>query len=129
MGGTETVLVVEDEELVRHFLEKTLDRAGYRVITARDGEEAITKFKQHRDNISLIISDMVMPKKSGWEMYDEISRIKPEVKVLFVSGYSTEMIESKGISVDSADFVSKPFLKNDLLRKTREILDRNQDRK
>ena len=106
-----------------------MDRVGYCVITAKDGEEAITKFKQHRDNISLIISDMVMPKKNGWEMYDEISRIKPEVKVLFVSGYSTEMIESKGISVDSADFVSKPFLKNDLLKKTREILDRNQDRK
>lgn len=124
-GGAETVLLVEDEELVRHFMEKTLDRAGYRVITARDGEEAIVKFKQHIQSISLIISDMVMPNKSGLEMYHEISRIRPRMKVLFVSGYSSYLIENEGLSPDYSDFITKPLSKNDLLRKTRELLDKN----
>lgn len=124
-GGAETVLLVEDEELVRHFMEKALDRAGYRVITARDGEEAVAKFKQHLQRISLIISDMVMPNKSGLEMYHEISRIRPRMKVLFVSGYSSYLIENEGISPDYSDFITKPLSKNDLLRKTRELLDKN----
>ena len=124
-GGAETVLLVEDEELVRHFMEKALDRAGYRVITARDGEEAVAKFKQHIQSISLIISDMVMPNKSGLEMYAEISRIKPQMKVLFVSGYSSYLIENEGLTPDYSDFITKPLSKNDLLRKTRELLDKN----
>jgi len=126
-GGTETVLLVEDEELVRHFMEKALDRAGYRVISARDGEEGVAKFKQHIQSISLIISDMVMPNKSGLEMYAEISRIKPRMKILFVSGYSSYLIENEGLSPDYSDFITKPLSKNDLLRKSRELLDKHRD--
>jgi len=68
---------------------------------------------------------MVMPNKSGLEMYAEISRIKPQMKVLFVSGYSSYLIENEGLTPDYSDFITKPLSKNDLLRKTRELLDKN----
>ncbi len=122
-GGAETILLAEDEELVRFFLAKTLERAGYRLITAEDGEEGLRKFEENRDNVSLVISDMVMPKKNGLEMYDEISGIKPGTKVLFISGYSTDMIKVKGEAEENIDFITKPFVKKDLLDKVRKILD------
>jgi two-component system cell cycle sensor histidine kinase/response regulator CckA len=128
-GGTETILVVEDDDFVRHFLEKTLGREGYQVITANDGEEAVSKFKGHPGTISLIISDMMMPKKSGCQMFDEISRIKPGTRVLFISGYSVDMIEKKGILGENVDFIAKPFTKKDLLSKTKNILGRSLDKK
>ncbi|MBP1752921.1 MAG: domain S-box [Geobacteraceae bacterium] len=121
-GGTETILVVEDEEFVRHFLEKTLGRAGYRVIVAEDGEKAVTKFQDHGHSVSLVISDMVMPKKSGREMYEDIQRINPDIKVLFISGYSRDIIEGNGVLGENVDFIAKPFTRKDLLDKTRSIL-------
>jgi two-component system cell cycle sensor histidine kinase/response regulator CckA len=123
-GGRETILVVEDDDFVRHFLEKTLCREGYEVITAGDGEEAVGKFQGHQRTISLIISDMMMPKKSGPEMYDEIIRIKPGTRMLFISGYSADMIEKNGILGENVDFIGKPFAKKDLLAKTKDILGR-----
>ena len=128
-GGTETILVVEDDDFVRHFLEKALGREGYEIITAKDGEEAVSKFEGHPGTISLIISDMMMPKKSGRQMYDEISRIKPGTRVLFISGYSVDMIEKKGILGENVDFIAKPFTKKDLLGKTRNILGRSLEKK
>ena len=128
-GGTEAILVVEDDDFVRHFLGKTLGREGYEVITAKDGEEAVSKFEGYPGTISLIITDMVMPKKSGREMYDAISRMKPGIRVLFVSGYSADMIEKKEALGEGIDFISKPFTKKDLLDKTRCILGRSLDKK
>jgi two-component system cell cycle sensor histidine kinase/response regulator CckA len=124
--GTETILVAEDEELVRHFLRKMLVNSGYTVITAEDGETAVVKFRENCDSISLVISDVVMPKKSGREMYDEICGIKPDTKVLFISGYSKDMMEKKGMVGEYVHFISKPFAKKDLLDKTRHILGGNQ---
>jgi len=125
-AGTETILVAEDEELVRHFLGRMLVNAGYTVITAEDGEEAVAKFKENCDIISLVISDVVMPKKSGREVYAEICRIKPDTRVLFVSGYSKDMMEKKGLLGEYVHFISKPFTKKDLLDKTRHILGSTQ---
>jgi two-component system cell cycle sensor histidine kinase/response regulator CckA len=121
--GMETLLVAEDEEMVKVFLKKILERAGYRVIIASDGEDAITRFKEH-DDISLVLSDVVMPKKNGLEVVEEMKKIKPGIKVIFVSGYTADLLHKKGIVEEGVEFISKPFAKNDLLRKIREVLNK-----
>ena len=126
-AGTETVLIAEDEEIVRHFLRDTMKRAGYSVITAADGEEALVRFRQNSEQISLVISDVVMPKKNGREIYEEIRRLRPYVKFIFISGYTADVIIQKGIFNAGVDFVTKPFMKNDILRRVREVLDRKEE--
>lgn len=124
--GNETVLVVEDEEIVRNYLRDVLRRAGYTVITASDGAEAMVRFHQDIQDIALVITDVVMPKKNGKEIYEEISRIRPEVRFVFISGYTADVIIQKGIFDAGVDFVTKPFMKNDILQKVREVLDRDR---
>lgn len=126
-AGTETVLIAEDEEIVRHFLRDTMKRAGYSVITAADGDEALERFRQHSEQISLVISDVVMPKKNGKQIYEEIRRLRPCVKFIFISGYTADVIIQKGIFDAGVDFVTKPFMKNDILRRVREVLDRKDE--
>jgi PAS domain S-box-containing protein len=123
-GGMETLLVAEDEEVVKDFLKKILERAGYKVIAASDGEQAVARFKEH-DDISLVLSDVVMPKKNGREIVEEIRRIRPEIKVVFISGYTADIMHSKGILEKDVDFITKPFLKADLLQRVRQVLDKN----
>jgi two-component system cell cycle sensor histidine kinase/response regulator CckA len=123
-GGVETLLVAEDEEVVKGFLKRILERAGYAVITASDGEQAVERFREHNE-ISLVLSDVVMPKKNGKEIVEEIRKIKPEIKVLFISGYTADIMHGKGILENEVDFITKPFLKTDLLRRVRQILDKN----
>lgn len=125
MTGSETVLVAEDEEIVKQFLKGILKRVGYRVVTASNGEEAIALFHENRDDISLVISDVVMPKKNGREIYEEIRAHRQDVKFLFISGYTADVILQKGIFSDGVEFITKPFSKNDILRKVREVLDRS----
>ncbi len=126
MEGTETVLVAEDEEIVKQFLQGILKRVGYRVVTASDGKEAIELFHKHRDSISLVISDVVMPKKNGREIYEEIRTVRQDVKFVFISGYTADVILQKGIFNEGVEFITKPFSKNDILRKVREVLDRKE---
>jgi PAS domain S-box-containing protein len=123
-NGTETVLVAEDEEMVRNYVKQILERAGYKVIVVDNGEDAVARFREHQ-NISLVLSDMVMPKKNGKEMLDDIRKIKPDIKALFISGYTADIMNEKGILDERVDFIPKPFNKNDLLQKIREGLDRN----
>jgi PAS domain S-box-containing protein len=122
--GTETILLAEDQEEVRRALEMTLEGAGYRVIDAVDGEDAINKFKENKDSIQLIMVDVIMPKKSGKETIDEIKKIKPGVKVIFTSGYTSDIISREGILEKGMDFISKPITPYNLLAKIRKILDR-----
>ena len=123
-GGTETLLVAEDEETVRMFMKKILERGGYKVIIAGNGEEAVARFREN-DDISLVLSDVVMPRKNGREMLDEIKKIKPDIKVVFISGYAADIIQKKGIIEEGTEFITKPFKKNDLLQKVREVLDKD----
>jgi PAS domain S-box-containing protein len=123
-GGMETLLVVEDEEIVRVFMKKILERAGYKVIVSDNGEEAVARFKEN-DDISLVLSDVVMPRKNGKEMLDEMKKMKPGIKVVFISGYTADIISQKGMIEEGAEFITKPFNKGDLLMKVREILDRD----
>jgi PAS domain S-box-containing protein len=122
--GTETVLIAEDEGHVRKFTKETLERFGYKVIEAADGDEAIEKFKENEDKIQLLILDVVMPKRSGREVYYEISKIRPDIKVIFVSGYPADVIHEKGVLEESFNFVPKPIPPTRLLELIREVLNK-----
>ena len=100
-----------------------LQQYGYETVEAMDGEDAIDRFTQRRD-IDLIIVDSVMPKKNGRQVYEEICKVKPHIKVLFTSGYTKDIILNKGIEAKNFDFIAKPLSPTTLLQKIREILDR-----
>jgi two-component system cell cycle sensor histidine kinase/response regulator CckA len=122
-GGNETILVAEDNEVVRNLVREVLIEYGYTIVEAVDGLDAIEQFSK-TDNIDLLILDSVMPNKNGWEVYDEINRIKTGTKVLFMSGYTRDVILDKGIEGEKFAFISKPALPDTLLRKVREVLDK-----
>ena len=122
--GTETVLVAEDDTMVREFIKEVLEGFGYMVIEAEDGEEALHVFNANRDRIQLVILDVVMPKKSGKEVYDDIKKERPDMRVIFMSGYDADIIHKKGILEEGLDSILKPILPKDLLRKVREVLDK-----
>ncbi|MGC8652563.1 MAG: PAS domain S-box protein [Candidatus Kryptoniota bacterium] len=122
-GGSETILVVDDEEPIRNLACDILESAGYRVLTAEDGERAIEIFRQKKDIINLVILDMIMPKMNGGETFNELKKIKQDIKAILSSGYSQngkarEIIES-GVS----GFLQKPYQVDKLLEKVREVLE------
>ena len=121
-GGKETILVAEDDESVRRFLVEVLGLYGYRVVQALDGEDAVRKFAVN-DDIDLTILDSVMPNKNGREAYDDIVRMRPGTRVLFISGYTKDVVLDKGVIEKEFAFISKPLSPNDLLRAVREVLD------
>ncbi|MCL4475660.1 MAG: MEKHLA domain-containing protein [Nitrospirae bacterium] len=122
-GGTETVLVAEDDQAVRKLTRDVLERFGYKVIAAEDGEDAIKKFMNNKEDIQLLLLDVIMPKKNGKEVYEEIKKINPRIKVLFLSGYTANLIHKKGILDEGLDFILKPVSPKELLRKVRRVLD------
>jgi signal transduction histidine kinase len=122
-GGNETILLAEDENDVRVLITLILRDAGYSVIEAVTGEEAVKHFAEHADRISLLLSDVIMPKMNGKDAYDQIRGTRPDVKVLFMSGYTADTIKSKGILADGVPLLSKPIIPDQLLRKVREVLD------
>ena len=123
-GGTETVLVAEDDQAVRKLTMNVLERFGYKVIAAEDGEEAIKKFKENKKEIQLLLLDVIMPKKNGKEVYEEIKKINPRIKTIFLSGYTANLIHKKGILEEGLNFMLKPVSPKELLKKVRETLDR-----
>ena len=123
-GGSETILVAEDEASVRGLLATVLSEAGYDVVLAEDGQEAVERFVACGDRIRLVLMDMIMPRKGGREAFDEIRALRPDARVLFVSGYSPELIESRETGGASLELMTKPVAPLDLLRKVREVLDR-----
>jgi PAS domain S-box-containing protein len=122
-GGYETILVAEDDTDVRLFMKETLSNHGYTVIEATDGQNAIDKFKEHM-NFDLVILDSVMPRKNGRETYDDIRIVKPFIKVLFMSGYTSDIIIDKGVEEGKVDFIAKPFSQDELIKKVRDVLDK-----
>jgi len=97
-----TILLADDDVSVRLLIKTLLEGAGYRVIEACDGQDAVEKFVENRENIHLLLLDVMMPRKSGKDAYDDISKLKPGIKALFVSGY-------EGSSVAPAEILAKPF--------------------
>jgi PAS domain S-box-containing protein len=122
-GGTETILFAEDNQTLRQLTGDVLQEYGYTVIEAADGEEALQKFQEHRERISLVILDIIMPKKNGKEVFGEARRSKPNVKVIFTSGYPADLIQKDGVLEKGLHFLSKPSTPQALLRKVREVLD------
>ena len=123
MQGTETVLLVDDEEGVREVSRELLESIGYRVLTANDGKEALEVYSQNWEDIHIVILDMVMPNMSGGEAYDRMKEINPDVKVLLSSGYSIESHATAKLKQACQGFVQKPFRISELSGEVRNILD------
>jgi PAS domain S-box-containing protein len=123
-GGTETVLVAEDDEKLRKLSEIVLKQYGYDVILSKDGEDAIKKFADNKDKIQLVILDMIMPKKNGIEVYEEIKKMRPDIKTIFSSGYTADRKDKDKMFEGGLDFIMKPVSPKDLLGKIREVLDK-----
>jgi PAS domain S-box-containing protein len=123
-GGTETILLAEDDASLRSVSRIVLESFGYSVITAEDGQDAIIKYNENGDTIRLVILDMVMPKKNGKEAYAEIKHIWPDIKAIFVSGYAMEIITREELIEEGVAYIPKPVSPKDLLKKVREVLDR-----
>ncbi|OPY66693.1 MAG: Blue-light-activated protein [Syntrophorhabdus sp. PtaU1.Bin002] len=124
-GGMETILVAEDNHDVRELIVSVLSDKGYTLVEAVDGKDAVEKFMKYKDTISLAVLDVVMPRKNGKEVYQEIQRVKPDTKVLFTSGYTGDVVLGKGIRDGALNFISKPLSPAALVLKVREILDKN----
>jgi CheY-like chemotaxis protein len=122
--GGETVLLAEDDNQVRSLTRTVLEDFGYQVIEAEDGDEAVRKFREHGDKVDLLVLDIVMPKKNGKEAYLAISDLRPGIKAIFTSGYTADIIQSKGILDTGMEFILKPISPTLFLQKVREVLDR-----
>ena len=123
VGGTETILVAEDDSRIRNIITSILSDFGYKTISANDGEDAVNKFIENKDSIQFVVSDVIMPKKNGKELYKEIKKIKPDTRALFLSGYSRDIIHQRDMLEDGVEIISKPVKPDDLLRKIRSTLD------
>ncbi len=123
-GGKETILLAEDDFLVRKFIRVLLEGVGYTVIEAGDGDEALKAFVEHKDSIKMLILDIMMPKKNGKEVFENIRELKPQVKALYISGYTSDIVHQKKIVEDGFDVISKPVSSVKLLTKVREILEK-----
>jgi CheY-like chemotaxis protein len=119
----ETVLVVEDDALVRGLVLSVLKAQGYTLLQAAGGEDALQICEQHPDPIHLVITDVVMPRMSGREVAEAIRMKRPEARVLFMSGYTDDAVLLRGVSSREAAFIQKPFSPSALARKVREMLD------
>jgi|GEM_PF-445388 len=122
-GGSETILLVDDEELVRDLGERILRKAGYAVLTAANGEEGLSAYRAHQDSVGLVILDLIMPVMGGQQCLEELLKIDPGVKVLIATGYSAEGPKKDAFAGTAIDFVSKPYDMRQLLRSVREALD------
>jgi len=121
--GTETLLLAEDDAVVRQMMKSILEEFGYTVLVAGDGAKAVEVFHENRDRIQLVLSDLIMPNKNGWEAYAEMRKIRPDIKVIFSSGYTSDIIAQKATLEEGVVFISKPMNPSELLGKIRAVLD------
>jgi CheY-like chemotaxis protein len=122
-GGTETVLVVEDEAVVRALCVQILEQMGYKVVQARNGTEAIAVAQGYGERIDLLMTDVVMPGMNGSELATQLVLHHPEMKVLFTSGYTEDVISHHGVLAEGVSFIGKPYTPLTLARNVREVLD------
>jgi CheY-like chemotaxis protein len=121
-NGSETILLAEDEDIVRDLVMKVLRAGGYKVLPARDGMEAIRIGDSHKGTIHLLVTDVVMPRMSGRELVGRILPARPQMKVLYMSGYTENAIVHHGVLEEGVEFIQKPFKTTDLVRRVREVL-------
>jgi two-component system cell cycle sensor histidine kinase/response regulator CckA len=122
-GGSETIMIVEDEEMVRELASRGLREHGYRVIEARQGADALRRLEAEPGSVDLVISDVVMPEMGGRELARRLALLRPSLPVLFISGYTGEDVIDRGLLDPGAPFEQKPFAPDGLARKVREMLD------
>ena len=121
--GTETVLLVEDAAAVRAVTKQILERQGYTVLEAPDGEAGLRLAQRHRGVIHLLLTDVVMPRVGGRELAEQLARLRPDVKVLYASGYTDDSVVRHGILESGTAYLQKPFSPESLARKVRDVLD------
>jgi PAS domain S-box-containing protein len=121
-NGSETILLAEDEDIVRDLVMKVLRAGGYKVLPARDGMEAIRIGDSHKGTIHLLVTDVVMPRMSGRELVGRILPARPQMKVMYMSGYTENAIVHHGVLEEGVEFIQKPFKTTDLVRRVREVL-------
>jgi len=121
--GSETILLAEDDALVRSLVANVLAEAGYRVLEAVDGGDAVRKFREHPDDIDLLLFDLVMPRMSGKEAYDVIAGERPGTKIIFASGYAPDLARQKASFGDGIHLIHKPVSPGELLKAVRRVLD------
>ena len=124
LSGSETVLVVEDEELILEWIRTILEGYGYRVLAAPLPGEALLMAEKHGEQIDMLITDVVMPSMNGKELSARLEGVRPGIKTLFMSGYTADVIAHRGVVERGADFIQKPFAAQTLGAKVREVLDR-----
>ena len=122
LRGSETILLVEDEEEVRKLAVRVLERQGYKVLAARDGDEALLICEGHQDPIHLMLTDVVMPGMNGHELAERLESLRPRMKVLYMSGYTDNAIVLHGVLVEGVNYIQKPFTVDALTKKVREVL-------
>ena len=126
LKGDETILLVDDEEMIIKVAEKILKSLGYQVLLARSGKQAIEEYKKNKDDIKMVILDMVMPEMGGGKTYDQLKKINPKIKVLLSSGYSITGEAKEILNRGCDDFIQKPFNISRLSREIREVLDKKR---
>jgi two-component system, cell cycle sensor histidine kinase and response regulator CckA len=127
-GGSETILVVEDDKTLRELVVKLLLDGGYRAIEARDGEDALRIMASSEAGIDLLLSDVIMPEKSGPELVKQAAEGHPKTRSLFMSGYSADMVKLHGLLMQEDSFLEKPFTKRSLLIKVYSALHRESEK-
>lgn len=123
LRGSETVLVVEDEAAVRNLTRRVLEGYGYAVLTMENGPEAMRAAEAHQGVIHLLVTDVVMPKMSGRELAQRLAPRRPDMKILYLSGYTDDAIVQHGVLERGVGFLQKPFTPQALARRVREVLD------
>jgi signal transduction histidine kinase len=123
IGGTETVLIVEDEEQILLLSRRILERFGYRVLAAGTPEEALRLAEEQEGDIHLLLTDVILPEMNGKELEERIEAVRPGIRTLFMSGYTADAIARRGILEKGLDFLQKPFTLTSLGRKVRQVLD------
>jgi CheY-like chemotaxis protein len=122
LRGTETILVVEDDDQVRRLARTILLRNGYRVLDACNAGEAFLICEQHGEAIDLLLTDVVLPKMTGWQLAERLAPMRPDMKVLFMSGYINDAEVQRRIQEANAAFLQKPLTPESFARKVREVL-------
>jgi CheY-like chemotaxis protein len=121
--GQETILVVEDEEMLAALLQGILEDQGYKVLTAKDGREGLELYQRHHQEIALILSDMGLPKLGGWEMFQEMKKVNASVKAILASGYFDPNLKLDLLKAGAKDFIQKPYVADLILQRIREVID------
>ncbi len=129
LRGDETILLVEDDDGVRELAQITLRESGYQVMVARNGNEALRLLDGHPEPIHLLLTDVIMPEMSGRQLAEKVLRKRPDIKVLYMSGYTYNAIVHHGVLEEGTEFIQKPFNAQNLLRKVREVLQKSSYRR